>query len=478
MKRQVQEERFRDWYSISVFAIRRWIIVAALLLVAAAGWLVFKQWQLSDLQQRAVQTIDQATRLSDELRRRDDYPALRQENGIAWDRLEAARNALVNGSYNDAYNNGRQSLSALKAILDIDGDRQGSIRFLSVQGSVEYRRGERGAWKRAREQDSLDGGDWVKTGRDGTAELVFADNTTYLLRPETMVHLGATAEPGNVRQAPQNTTNIYFGWVELTTAQRSNAVSTPRSRAEIQSRSEASVSYDRSRDRARIAAFKGRVEVRSETGEQRSLNSLQQVEQVGDRLGAARSLPGRPILDTPADDREIDLDTRDRVALAWQPVAEAKRYWLRVSTGRLFATMVVEDPDRRKTRATLGLRREGSFYWQVAARSAAGDRGPWSETRVFRVAALQTAGLAVDREPPPLEVRDMQPFGTLVIVRGRTEPGAKVTVNGEPAVVSSDGAFNKAVQMTQDGWASVVVVATDAAGNLSRHRGRVHIDVF
>ncbi len=467
----------RDWYSVSVIAIRRWVMIGALLLVAGAGWLLFKQWQLNDLQDRAEQTIDQASRLAEQIAERDDYAAVRAENGIGWERLETARSAMINGSYQAAYDNGRQSLSSFKAILDIDGDLRGGIRFLAVRGSVEYRRGERGAWKRAQEQGRLDGGDWVKTGSDGAAELVFADNTTYLLRPDTMIHLGGLTG-GSSRPAQQEATNVYFGWVELTTAQQANTVSTPGSRAEVQSQSEASVSYDRERERSRIAAFDGRVEVTTENGDRKTLQRLQQVEQVGQRLGPTRSVPGRPVLGSPVDDDEIDLDSRDRVALAWQPVSGASRYWLQVSTSRLFGSTVVEDRQRRKTRATLGLRREGSFYWQVAALSASGDPGPWSEPRAFRVAALQSAGLAVDREPPPLEVRDMQPFGTLVIVRGRTEGGASITVNGEPAVVAANGTFNKAVQMTQDGWVAVVVVATDAAGNVSRHRGRVHIDVF
>ncbi len=477
MNSQPQGEWVRDWYSISTYAVRRWLTIAVLLAVAGAGWLVFEQWKRGDLQQRAVQTIDQASRLVDELKEREDYPVIRNENAIAWERLDAARDALVEGAYGEAYKNARQSLAVLKSVLDI-GDRHGGIRFLSVEGGVEYRRGERGAWKRAREQDDLDPGDWVKTTGNGTAELVFPDNTTYVLRPDTMIHLGGTTEQASSDAPSDEATNIVFGFVELTTAQRSSTLSTPRSTAEVKSRSEAVVSYDRERDRARFAAFEGGIRVSSETGEARDIGRLEQVEQRGERLGSARSLPGQPAVASPVDDHEVDLDSEKRLVLSWQAVSGASRYWLRVSDGRLFSNAIIDDRRRRKTRATIGLRREGSFHWQVAAIGADGEQGPWSEPRGFRVAALMSAGLTVDREPPPLEIRDMQPFGTLVIVRGRTEPGAAITVNGEPAVVESNGTFNKAVQMTQGGSAPVVVLATDAAGNVSRHSGRVHIDVF
>lgn len=477
MNRQRQKPWAREWYSVSASALRLWTTLAVLLAVAGASWLVFEQWQRGDLQQRAVQTIDQASRLVDELKEREDYPVIRNENGLAWERLDAARDALVEGAYGDAYRNARQSLTVLKSILDI-GDRLGGIRFLSVEGGVEYRRGERGAWKRAREQDDLDPGDWVKTSGDGTAELVFPDNTTYVLRPETMVHLGGSGQQAAAGPQGEGATDIVFGWVELTTAQRPSTVATPRSRAEVLSRSEALVSYDRDRDRARFAAFEGGVKVSADTGEQRTLGRLEQVEQEGESLGAAHGLPARPALIGPVDNHEVDLDSQDRLALDWQAVPGAARYWLRVSSGRLFTGTIVDDPRRRRTGATLGLRREGSFYWQVAAIGAGGEQGPWSEPRGFRVAALLSAGLTVDREPPMLEIRDMQPFGSLVIVRGRTEPGASVSVNGELAVVDASGSFNKAVQMTQEGWAQVVVLATDAAGNVNRHSGRVHIDVF
>lgn len=468
-----------EWYSVSVTDVRRWLTLAVFTGFAAAGYLLFTQWQRYELQQRAIQTIDQAERLIDEVEAREDAALLRAENLVAWERLDEAREAVVQADYDGAYKGARQSLMVLKSVLQI-GDRDGTIRFLFVQGGVEFRRGDRGAWKRAREQDSLDPGDWVKTSGDGTAEIVFSDNSTFILRSNTMVNLGAISGEGEGERVPpsaDDATSVVFGWVELTTAGRPSTVATPKSLARVRRESEAMVTYDRDRARARYAAFSGGLEVETEDGEARSVEGLELVEQVGDDLGETRPLPGRPGIVDPAEDAEVDIDQSRRLTLAWRDAERAARYRLRVSESRLFATNLIDDV-RRRTRATLGLRREGRFFWQVAAIDTQGAQGPWSPTRSFRVAALTGPGVFGDDEPPVLEVEEVQPYGSLVIVKGRTEPGARVTVNGEVASVSRNGTFNKTIQMKQEGWAGVEIVATDAAGNPSRHRARVLIDVY
>ena len=111
----------------------------------------------------------------------------------------------------------------------------------------------------------------------------------------------------------------------------------------------------------------------------------QQVVQEGDSLSAAMALPRRPRLVSPADDRDIDLK-EERVRLTWAEVPGAGHYHLQISGSPLFASRVIEDPKRSRNYATLGLQREGVYYWQVAAVASSGAVGPWSEPRVFKVA--------------------------------------------------------------------------------------------
>ena len=164
--------------------------------------------------------------------------------------------------------------------------------------------------------------------------------------------------------------------------------------------------------------------------------------------------------------------------IAWRPVRGAARYALEISRSPLFATKLIADDERTKPSARLGLRGEGVFYWQVAAIDSEGARGAWSEPRSFRVASVPKPGETEDTTPPGLQIEDMQSYGSLVIVSGRTEPGATVQINDEQVSVQNDGAFSKTIQMTQVGFAIIRIVATDAWDNPTEVKRRVFIDSF
>jgi hypothetical protein len=99
---------------------------------------------------------------------------------------------------------------------------------------------------------------------------------------------------------------------------------------------------------------------------------------------------------------------------------------------------------------------EGRNDFLLFARDRAGNENTTSWT------------LYLDITPPPLTV--LQPKDGLltnqstVMVTGKTEAGAAVTVNGVPAVVGADGAFSAQLGLTV-GPNFITVVASDAAGN-------------
>jgi hypothetical protein len=66
----------------------------------------------------------------------------------------------------------------------------------------------------------------------------------------------------------------------------------------------------------------------------------------------------------------------------------------------------------------------------------------------------------------------------MFIIQGQTEAGASVTVNGERAVADTDGHFRKTVEIPQEGWNTIVVVATDPAGNETTRKERVFVEVY
>jgi hypothetical protein len=163
------------------------------------------------------------------------------------------------------------------------------------------------------------------------------------------------------------------------------------------------------------------------------------------------------------------------MVLGWDATTGAARYALQISRTREFLDTVLEVENRTTTRATLGLRGEGIFSWRVAAISREGAQGPWSIPRQFRVVRAERPG-DVDKTPPQLELENVKLYGNLVILAGRTEPGAVLRVNGETVAVDAEGAFTKTVQFTREGWNFVEVRSTDAWGNEAARRRRVFVE--
>jgi hypothetical protein len=150
---------------------------------------------------------------------------------------------------------------------------------------------------------------------------------------------------------------------------------------------------------------------------------------------------------------------------------------LQVSRSRLFVDNVIDVDNRTKTRATLGVRGEGTFLWRVAALTKDGLPGAWSSARELRVAAArgETADGA-EKTPPPLELEDVKSYGSIVIVAGKTKPGATVLVNGEAVAVEADGSFTKTIQVTTEGWSFVEVRARSVHGVETLRRHRVFVE--
>ena len=447
-----------------------------LVLLLVGGSLAYQQWEQSTRRDRAERAIAEAVDVSNVLAKRDDYDQLRLSHLIAWKDLEDAKTEFEAERYGPALSRAQAALSEFDSIFDLgQNNAERKSRFLSVQGGVEYRRGERGTWVKGRTNDSLNPGDWVKTSSDGVAEIRFPDGSTYVLRHDTLVHLGS--DIFNTTNG-EPVANIEFGWVEFNTGQSGSKIKTPKSETILEGDTEATISYDRNRAEGHYTTYAGGAQVTSTSGQTQQIGALEQVDQTGDLLSDPKPVPPSPRLSSPGKDQEIDFDTQKELRLTWDAVADAQRYALNISRSQIFASNIIEDANRRKPSARIGIRGEGIFYWRVAAFGRNGSQGAWSETRSFRIASLHGIGDIDDKTPPQLTIEELQPYGSLVLVNGRTEPGAKVTINGEPVSVQLNGSFSKTIQMTQVGFAFITIVAADAWDNSVEIQKRVFIDAF
>jgi hypothetical protein len=470
--RKLRKER--DWYKVSVETLRGWGIFVLLVAVAGAGYLGYRLWERYAIEREAERTIDQARVLFQRVRGTDSLAGFKAETDAAWEGIELARARYAEKRWDEALQSAARSRDVLMSLLDASRNNResGEAQFIAVEGRVEFRRSRRGDWEQARSRVLLRPGDYVKTGANGSAEIMFTDGTLYTVRPDTLFLV--SARPAG--EEGEQTIELQYGWINLNTAQAQSKVATPQAQAVIGNESEAVVTYDGDRQQARFANYRGQVQVAATDGEVRALQPLQAVAQTAGKLAAVEALPAAPELVAPEDNTDFDIASRKELQLSWEGVEGGARYALQVSRNRLFVDNVIDVADRSTTQATLGIQGEGSFVWRVAAVAPTGLRGPWSPVGRFRIASFATGPGSQDSQPPTLQVQDIQSYGSIFIVNGTTEPGSAVQVNGEPVTVEADGTFTKTIQLAQSGWAFLDVVATDAAGNRANNRSRVFVE--
>jgi hypothetical protein len=456
-----------------VDTLRGWGVFALLVALAGAGWVSFQVWERYAIRRQAAQAIDSAGALFQRARTAGELTGAESEYDAAWEGLEQARALFASSRYEESLARATRSREMLLSLFNVSrqGAGGGEAQFIVVEGRVEYRRGDRDAWEPARMRVMLQPGDYVKTAANGSAEIMFRDGTLYTVRPDTLFLVSGTAGG----RGGQRTVELQYGWIDLNTAQASSKVATPQAEAVVADQSEAAVSYDGGRRQGSFTAYRGGMQVAAGS-EVRELGALQTLSQAQGKLSAVQTLPPPPTLYNPADNADVDFARVKRLRLVWEAVAGGSRYALQVSRNRLFVDNVIDVDDRQRPEATLGVQGEGAFLWRVAAINGDNLRGAWSPPGRFRIASFETTDTGTDSEPPVLEIQQIQSYGPIFIVNGRTEPGAAVLVNGESVTVEADGSFTKTIQLTQAGWGFLEVTATDTAGNPATSRNRVFVE--
>ncbi|HUP63890.1 MAG TPA: hypothetical protein VM557_01245 [Thermoanaerobaculia bacterium] len=463
-----------DWYLISIDRLKKaGVVLVVLLLAAIAAWWFFASQNPKERARRAVQNAEVAI---NELANAPDLSAIRSDLDQGQVKLEEARVAFQGGTYPAAEAAAKEAESiARMAMARVPGDSEFDAQFLAIEGDVQYQKGAQGEWRRATTRDALFNGDWVKTGNNATAQLIFANRSLYTVSSNALLEIYASVNPQTSK--PQNYVQMQVGTVEINTLDDESTVRTPGSQVVVSSESTAHVGVGRNRQ-TEILSLKGSSAVTPASGGQAlTLAAGQQV----DASGEGTFSPVRPILDppqllTPVENQVFQSGGDPVVALQWEPNSEAGAYVLQVSRSRLFSSLEI-DSRRSTTRASAKVTDQGSFYWRVASIGSDGRRGPFSPFRRFRVVGGSRApGAVVDKTPPSLELK--KPFrfgGQYYLFEGKVEPGASLFVDDEEIPVETDGTFKKLISFSKLGWNTVVVRAVDPSGNQTVLRENVNV---
>ena len=466
-----------DWFIIPIRKIAAWGLVGVV--IAGAGFLGYRTYVKTrpSAEVRARTEIESAASLL--VKATEAAGSARPGSNLARaaDLLQEARNVMADRRFDEAFRLAVESESYSRRVIGrLKSDENGDASFIFVEGDVTLQRAGRSNFETARQRVPLFDGDFIKTGRTGSAEIMFTDGTLFTIRPGSLFEVRRpTAAEGSGSEV-----KMVSGAVNVYTSTSPSTVSTDDATASIDRNSRVSVDVAQG-EKTEVTSFRGRTTVSTGLNTV-TLEGRQRVVAAA-RTGALSTrvtLPEAPVPILPADNRTFDLAGGGDVDLRWSRVPEAARYRIQISRSRLFVPDAneVDLDDRTGLSARIRISREGPYFWRLAAINRAGTSSDWSSVRRFRMLEEPVRAGTGDTTPPELSVLPPQQMGNLFLIFGKTERGSVVTVNADPADVAADGSFKKTVTIERDGYAMLVIKAVDASGNETIRRMRVFVETL
>ena len=342
-----------------------------------------------------------------------------------------------------------------------------TARFTTLEGNVKVKTVGTFEWVNADRAIVLRKSDLVRTGPGSAAEITFFDGTLVHVRPDSLITIEETSEDPSTKRR-KVAWHISSGEVQFN-APRPGAggsereISTPTLRTTTREAAAGGVAVQESGE-SNVKLYSGTAKVETKTGEtlQLEANTQLKVDAAG-KAGAAHSLPPVPALLAPQHQTEITYQdpARATTLLVWKPVPGATAYHVMLDYSAYFNRPLVDRTGVAENQVQLRALDTGKFYWRVAAVDKDGMEGAFSEFSRFTVTRRE-AGAATGGPPPPLAIDALDVRTNILQVKGRTEPGASVTVNGQAVDVQEDGTFNEYITLDKPGKQTVTIRSTCA----------------
>jgi hypothetical protein len=367
---------------------------------------------------------------------------------------------------------GRQPPPAPPATADIET----GARFETIEGSVHVKRSGRLDWVAATRAVVLRQNDLVKTGPGATAEILFADGTMFNVRPDSLITIEESSQ-NPISREQRTALAIQSGEANFQTAARggpgSTTISTPTVRTTAERNTAGNIQVAEG-GATGLRIFKGQGAAETRAGQRIALASNEglRVDATG-AAGPKLALPTVPQLTAPANGTDIaypDL-ARGITLLLWSAVPDASAYRVMVDFSPSFARPLFDRQGARSTQMELRALEAGSYYWKVAAIGPDGIEGRFSDLWRFTLAKSPQSATS----PPPLVFEVAELKGNILHVRGRTEPGATLSLGGVRLEVQADGSFSEFLTFDGGAGATVGLTATGTRGGTVEQRRRVTV---
>ena len=346
---------------------------------------------------------------------------------------------------------------------DLIEQRFATLAFIS--GRVEIQRSTDLAWKGGQDGMRLASGDRVRTFSSARAEVSFDDGNVLRIKPDSLIVIGDLTE--NVRTKVRKSSvrllvsNIEADIKKSVVRGSQFRLEMPTATAEIdKARMSVEIRADK---QSQVSVYSGQVDL--DTGSQKvqvtdrktvMISALKEITRPENLLPAPRMSAPRPLETFPS------ATGGAVITCAWGAVPGARSYRLEIAGDRFFDKPVVSRDDLTTTSFATPSLGQGVYHVRVAAIDVQGRSGDFVEPVPIRI--------VVDRQPPFIEIQKFVVLqtgrGREVLVNGRTEPGAEVSVGGRPVVVDATGYFSAVLKGLAVGQAEMEILARDRAGNL------------
>ena len=472
-----------DWTTITYKSIMRGVVYL-ILLVGIGGLFYFLSAALrTSPEDRAVKEIGRAEQMLKEARSAaGEVAEMGEIVGRSETLLVAARGSFERQEFDEARAEALQSQSFAQRVLRGSPAEAFSAQIYRYEGDVKIKRARQFVWNGVSASTTLGVGDQIKTASNGSAQVIYFDGTITTIRPGSLLEIRELSEDPTTR-VRRVREKLNFGGVSATmtggnVAGSYHEVATDSVATRANSKAQFEVSYDAETKKTKTQVKTGRAEVRA-AGSTLTLGARERLELREDKVVRRDRLLATPSLLNPTDQRVfVHRDPKQATtSLRWSKVEGASQYRLQLSPSSLFGDIRLDRRGLESSRVKITGLREGTYYWRVAAIDKKDVQSSYSEMRKFKVTSTR-ARRSEDSTPPVLEVTEFLPTGHLVIISGRTEPGALLTIDGMKIDVYDDGSFTAVVRMKHEGYNDLNIVSQDSAGNTSRSSKRVFVESF
>jgi hypothetical protein len=350
--------------------------------------------------------------------------------------------------------------------------------FVNLDGTVRVKKAQSPQWVQANYNTNLVTGDFIQTGSDGVARIIFADGTNYVIKPDSLIAVEESGEDP-VTRATRVAVQVTSGTVDLSTGKFDVPGSTSKvafadAMANLGEESRAVVQNDPKRNIHQMTMDQGDARVtRGSTTVQ--LGQYEKVAFSANQPGLLREkviappnliLPANMALNVVQNTRATHIEFR------WSAVEGARAYVLEISPSGMFSNLVVNRKVEGTSADVFGLD-EGVYYWLVKSIDGNGNESqPSMPNRFDLVQQISQNHQAF------LEVTNITQHGRVVEVVGRTEPGSTVIINNQQVFnIAADGTFRHFTSpLPRKGSNQITITAQDRKGNTKTIRKTVVIE--